>query len=168
MEGSKGAGSLFYLGMFHWREIMNVQTAEVLLVEDNDDHAELVMRQLSENTANAHLTRLTDGQEALDYLMRVGKYTDPSTSPRPHVIFLDLRLPKVDGLEVIKIIKESDDLRRIPVVVLTTSEAERDVTRAYVNHANSYVVKPVDFQKFRDLMNELGIYWLNWNTRPQA
>jgi CheY-like chemotaxis protein len=71
----------------------------------------------------------------------------------------------VDGLEVIKVIKESEELRRIPIVVLTTSEAEQDVARAYVNHANSYVVKPVDFQKFRDLMHELGFYWLNWNTR---
>jgi CheY-like chemotaxis protein len=140
--------------------------AEVLLVEDNDDHAELVRRQLGNHAVNAHLTRVADGQEALDYLFHDGRFEDPQSSPRPHVIFLDLRLPKVDGLEVIKIIKESEDLRKIPIVVLTTSEAERDLTRAYVNHANSYVVKPVDFQQFRDLMNELGIYWLNWNILP--
>lgn len=147
---------------------MDSQPAHVLLVEDNDDHAELVIRQLSENSIHARLTRVVDGQEALDYLFRGGKFSDASISPRPDVIFLDLRLPKVDGLEVIKIIKESVELRKIPIVVLTTSEAERDVTRAYVNHANSYVVKPVDFQKFRDLMNELGIYWLNWNTHPSG
>ncbi|MBV6395540.1 MAG: Response regulator rcp1 [Anaerolineales bacterium] len=147
---------------------MDNQPAHVLLVEDNDDHAELVIRQLSEHSVSARLTRVTDGQEALDYLLRNGKYTDPAGSPRPHVIFLDLRLPKVDGLEVIKVIKESEELRRIPIVVLTTSDAERDVTRAYVYHANSYVVKPVDFQTFRDLMHELGIYWLNWNTRSSA
>lgn len=146
--------------------MMDNPPAQVLLVEDNDDHAELVMRQLGDHAVNAQLTRVADGQEALDYLFRDGRFKDPLTSPRPHVIFLDLRLPKVDGLEVIKIIKESEDLRKIPIVVLTTSEAERDVTRAYVNHANSYVVKPVDFQKFRDLMNELGIYWLNWNIHP--
>ena len=145
---------------------MESDIAQVLLVEDNDDHAELVMRQLSDHSIRVNLTRVSDGQEALDYLFRAGKFSNPLSSPRPHVIFLDLRLPKVDGLEVIKVIKDSDDLRKIPVVVLTTSEAERDVTRAYVNHANSYVVKPVDFQKFRDLMNELGIYWLNWNTHP--
>lgn len=145
---------------------MDNQPAQVLLVEDNDDHAELVIRQLSEHSIPARLIRVSDGQEALDYLLHNGKYTDPAGSPRPHVIFLDLRLPKVDGLEVIKVIKESEELRKIPIVVLTTSDAERDVTRAYVYHANSYVVKPVDFQKFRDLMNELGIYWLNWNTRP--
>ena len=147
---------------------MDNQPAQVLLVEDNDDHAELVIRQLSEQTIHARLTRVVDGQEALDYLFHSGKFSDPVSSPQPDVIFLDLRLPKVDGLEVIKIIKESEVLRKIPIVVLTTSEAERDVTRAYVNHANSYVVKPVDFQKFRDLMNELGIYWLNWNTHPSG
>ena len=147
---------------------MDNQPAHVLLVEDNDDHAELVIRQLSENSIHARLSRVVDGQEALDYLFHSGKFSDAAVSPRPDVIFLDLRLPKVDGLEVIKIIKESEELRKIPIVVLTTSEAERDVTRAYVNHANSYVVKPVDFQKFRDLMNELGIYWLNWNTHPSG
>ncbi len=147
---------------------MDAEVAQVLLVEDNDDHAELVIRQISENSIRANLIRVADGQEALDYLFHNGKYNDAANFPMPHVIFLDLRLPKVDGLEVIKIIKESEELRKIPVVVLTTSEAERDVTRAYVNHANSYVVKPVDFQKFRDLMNELGIYWLNWNTRPNT
>jgi CheY-like chemotaxis protein len=112
------------------------------------------------------MTRVVDGQEALDYLFRAGNYVEPDSSPRPDVVLLDLRLPKVDGLEVIKALKDSEDLRKIPIVVLTTSEAEQDVARAYVNHANSYVVKPVDFQKFRDLMNELGYYWLVWNTHP--
>lgn len=144
---------------------MESNVARVLLVEDNDDHAELVMRQLAEHSIPVEMTRVADGQEALDYLFRNGKFTNPTDSPRPQVIFLDLRLPKVDGLEVIKILKESEELRKIPIVVLTTSDADQDVTRAYVNHANSYVVKPVEFQKFRDLMKELGFYWLNWNTR---
>ena len=144
---------------------MDTEPARVLLVEDNDDHAELVLRQLSDHSANVLMTRVSDGQEALDYLFRSGKFENPHSSPRPDVVFLDLRLPKVDGLEVIRIIKDSEDLRKIPIVVLTTSEAEQDVARAYVNHTNSYVVKPVDFQKFRDLMNELGFYWLSWNTR---
>ena len=136
----------------------------VLLVEDNDDHAELVLRQMAEHRIANEVIRLADGQEALDYLFRMGKFEDPHSSPRPHVIFLDLRLPKVDGLEVLKALKDSDDLRDIPVVVLTTSEGERDVARAYLNHTNSYVVKPVDYHKFRDLMDNLGFYWMSWNT----
>jgi len=136
----------------------------VMLVEDNDDHAELVLRQMADHRIANNVIRLADGQEALDYLFRNGKFEDPETSPRPHVIFLDLRLPKVDGLEVLKLLKESIELRKIPVVVLTTSEGERDVAKAYLNHTNSYVVKPVDYQKFRDLMNDLGFYWMSWNT----
>lgn len=136
----------------------------VLLIEDNDDHAELVLRQMSEHRIANKVIRLADGQEALDYLFRIGKFEDPDTSPRPHVIFLDLRLPKVDGLEVLEALKNSDDLRDIPVIVLTTSEGERDVAKAYLNHTNSYIVKPVDYQKFRDLMNDLGFYWMSWNT----
>lgn len=138
--------------------------AKVLLVEDNDDHAELVARQLAQHDIQTTLTRVSDGQEALDYLFREGRFSDPETSPRPDLVLLDLRLPKVDGLEVIRLLKENTELRLIPIVVLTTSSAERDLTRAYVNHANSYVVKPVDFEKFRDLMTELGFYWLSWNT----
>ena len=136
----------------------------VLLVEDNDDHAELVLRQMAEHRIANEVVRLADGQAALDYLFRMGKFEDPESSPRPHVIFLDLRLPKVDGLEVLKALKDSDDLRDIPVVVLTTSEGERDVAKAYLNHTNSYVVKPVDYHKFRDLMDNLGFYWMSWNT----
>ena len=136
----------------------------VLLVEDNDDHAELVMRQMADHRIANNVVRLADGQEALDYLFRKGKFEDPESNPRPHVIFLDLRLPKVDGLEVLKELKESKDLRNIPVVVLTTSEGERDVAKAYLNHTNSYVVKPVDYQKFRDLLDDLGFYWMSWNT----
>lgn len=136
----------------------------VLLVEDNDDHAELVLRQMADHRVANKVIRLVDGQEALDYLFRKGNFENPVSSPRPHVIFLDLRLPKVDGLEVLKALKESDALRDIPIVVLTTSEGERDVAKAYLNHTNSYVVKPVDYQKFRDLMDDLGFYWMSWNT----
>jgi CheY-like chemotaxis protein len=136
----------------------------VLLVEDNDDHAELVLRQMADHRIANKVIRLVDGQEALDYLFRKGKFENPDSSPRPHVIFLDLRLPKVDGLEVLKALKDSDEVRDIPIVVLTTSEGERDVAKAYINHTNSYVVKPVDYQKFRDLMDDLGFYWMSWNT----
>lgn len=83
------------------------------------------------------------------------------------MILLDLRLPRVDGLEVLRMIKENEELKNIPVIILTTSEAERDVTRAYENHVNSYLVKPVGYEEFSNLMNDLGFYWLGWNIHPR-
>jgi CheY-like chemotaxis protein len=138
----------------------------VMLIEDNPDHAELVMRTLAEHRVLNRIHHIQDGQTALNYLFRRGEYSDPAVSPRPHVILLDLRLPGIDGLEVLKAVKESKDLRHIPVVVLTTSEAERDVARAYSHHANSYLVKPVGFDQFARMMEDLGFYWLGWNTFP--
>ena len=145
---------------------MNGEPLRVLLVEDNMDHDELVMRNLKNHRVANKIVHLSDGQAALDYLFRRGAHTDPADSPRPHVILLDLRLPKVDGLEVLKALKASDDLRHIPVVVLTTSEAERDIARAYSHHVNSYLVKPVGFEQFHQLMESLGFYWLGWNIYP--
>lgn len=139
----------------------------VMLVEDNLDHAELVMRTLEDHRIANKIRHFTDGQTALDYLFRRAEFSDPSTSPRPHVILLDLRLPRVDGLEVLQTIKEDENLKAIPVVILTTSEAEKDVARAYYNHANSYLVKPLGYEEFRKLMEDLGFYWLGWNTHPQ-
>jgi CheY-like chemotaxis protein len=140
----------------------------VMLIEDNLDHAELVMRTLADHQVVNQIRHFTEGQSALDYLFRSGEYTDPATSPRPNLILLDLRLPRVDGLDILKEIKNSDELRCIPVVVLTTSEAERDIARAYLNHANSYLVKPVGFEEFNKLMEDMGFYWLGWNTSPIA
>jgi len=138
----------------------------VMLVEDNLDHAELVMRTLADHRVANRIIHFTDGQSALDYLFRRGEYADPPGA-RPHVILLDLRLPRVDGIEVLQAIKESPELRQIPVVVLTTSETEKDIARAYYNHANSYLVKPVGYEEFVKLMQDLGFYWLSWNTLPQ-
>ncbi len=140
-----------------------MESPVILLIEDNPDHAELVMRSFREHELAGGIRHVTDGEMALDYLMRQGGFSDPALSPRPQVILLDLRLPKVDGLEVLKVIKADNELRRIPVIVLTTSEAEIDLVRAYDSYANSYLVKPVDFSKFIQLMNQLGIYWLDWN-----
>jgi CheY-like chemotaxis protein len=145
---------------------MDGEPVLVMLVEDNVDHAELVLRALAEHHVANRIHHFLDGQSALDYLFRRGEYADPATSPRPHVILLDLRLPRVDGLEVLKIVKETDDLRQIPVVVLTTSEAERDIARAYNHHVNSYLVKPIGYEEFSRLMQDLGFYWLGWNTYP--
>lgn len=140
----------------------------VLLVEDNADHAELVIRTLEEHRIANRIHHFTDGQTALDYLLRQGEYADPETSPRPQIILLDLRLPRVDGLVVLHKLKENSELKSIPVIVLTTSEAERDVRRAYDNYANSYLVKPVGFEEFSKLMSDLGFYWLGWNTHPRT
>lgn len=139
---------------------------EILFVEDNADHAELVMRSLSDHRVANRINHVSDGEEALAYLRHEGDYDDPTEAPRPHVVLLDLRLPKVDGLDVLKEIKSDEDLRRIPVVVLTTSEKESDIARAYDLNANAYLVKPVDFTKFLDLMRDLGFFWLAWNRPP--
>lgn len=138
----------------------------ILLVEDNQDHAKIVKRSFKDHQVANDIVHVGDGQAAVDYLFRRGEYSDPKKSPRPHVIVLDLRLPKLDGLEVLKQVKKSAELRRVPVVVLTSSEAEQDVAMAYDYHANSYLVKPLDFGKFTGLMKDLGFYWLGWNTKP--
>jgi CheY-like chemotaxis protein len=140
----------------------------VMLVEDNVDHAELVIRTLEEHRIANSVRHFLDGQSALDYLFHRGEFTEQANSPRPHLILLDLRLPRVDGIDVLNAIKESGELKAIPVVVLTTSEAEKDVARAYYNHANSYLVKPVGFEEFKKLMDDLGFYWLSWNTNPYS
>jgi len=138
----------------------------ILLVEDNPAHAELVMRSFEDHRVANTIVHLSDGETALEYLFQRGLYSSERESPRPHVILLDLRLPRVDGLDVLKEIKSSDKLRSIPVVILTTSEAERDAARAYEQHANSFVVKPLDFASFTNLIKELGFYWLKWNYFP--
>ena len=138
----------------------------VMLIEDNIDHAELVVRTLEDHLISNKVRHFLDGQSALDYLFRRGEFSEATETERPHVILLDLRLPRVDGIDVLKAIKEDANLKSIPVVVLTTSEAEKDVARAYYNHANSYLVKPVGFEDFKKLMDDLGFYWLGWNVNP--
>ena len=138
----------------------------ILFVEDNPDHAELVMRSFEDHKIPNRIHHLSDGEAALDYLFRRGSYSDPEVSPRPHVMLLDLRLPKVDGLEVLKEIRGSKDLEKIPVVILSTSQAETDVKTAYELYANSYLVKPLDFEDFSTMMDDLGLYWLSWNHYP--
>ena len=138
----------------------------ILLVEDNPAHAELIMRNFENHQIANKIHLVSNGEAALDYVFRRGAYADPEKSPRPHVILLDLRLPRVDGLVVLEEIKRSNELRKIPVIILTTSEAKQDAIRAYEQYANSYLVKPVDFKKFTQLMDELGFYWLGWNYYP--
>src|SRR5665647_393238 len=135
----------------------------ILLVEDNEAHAELVIRGMRDQQVANKIHHVLDGEQALDYLFLRAAFADPKKNPRPNLILLDLRLPRVDGLEVLKIIKSTPDLLRIPVVILTSSDAETDIAKSYDYYANSYVVKPLDFKTFTNLMKDLGFYWLGWN-----
>ena len=129
-------------------------------------HVEIVKRNLEDARVANLLNWVSDGQAALDYLKRDGAFKKPESSPTPGLILLDLRLPKVDGLEVLKTIKDDAALYNIPVVVMTTSAAESDLARAYEYNVNSYVVKPLDLKKFSELLDVIGYYWLVWNERP--
>ena len=139
----------------------------ILLVEDDPAHAESAKRNLKRSGLANKINHVSDGQEALDYMFRQGIYEDPEKSPRPHIVLLDLRLPKVDGLEVLEKIKADPQLKNIPIVVLTTSAAESDLAKAYAHNVNSYLVKPIDFAKFADQMEHFGYYWLAWNQYPE-
>ena len=144
---------------------INGGPAIILLVEDNDAHAELVKRSMEDSKVINRIYHVDDGEKALNFLFRRGDYEDPATSPRPNLILLDLRLPRVDGLEVLKAIRTSS-LNGMPVVILTSSEADADLARAYEYNASSYLVKPLDFEKFTAMMSDLGFYWLCWNKYP--
>lgn len=140
-----------------------VEPALILLVEDNPDHAELIVRSFEDHPIKNRILHLSDGEAALDYLLQQEK--DPS-APSPRLVILDLRLPKVDGLEVLRQIRIHRPLDSLPVVVLSTSKAESDVDRAYDRRANSFLVKPLDFVSFTSLITDLGYYWLGWNHFP--
>jgi len=144
---------------------MSPDQLHVILVEDNADHAELVRRVLAEEGGPCRITHLSDGRQAIDGLLGRGDWAGRPLDP-PHVILLDLRLTRVDGLEVLRTVKRHERLRAIPVVVLTSSEASRDIAQAYQEHVNSYLVKPVGFEEFRELMSDIRRYWLEWNTAP--
>jgi len=138
----------------------------VLLVEDNADHEELIRRALDERRAPVVLRVARHGEEALDYLLRRGEWCDPERSPRPRLVLLDLRLPRIDGFQVLEAVKTNPALADIPVVILTTSESEHDMARAYERHANSYLVKPVDHVRFSELVASVESYWLELNRQP--
>ena len=139
----------------------------ILLVEDNEAHAELVIRGMHDEQVPTMIHHVMDGEQALDYLFLRAAFSDPLKNPRPDLVLLDLRLPRVDGLDVLKTIKSTPGLLRIPVVVLTSSDAAKDIAQAFDYHANSFLVKPLDFRAFTKLMKEIGTYWLGWNAKPQ-
>ena len=136
---------------------------EILLVEDNPGDERLTREALKEGKVYHNLHWAKDGVEALDFLRRNGKY---GAAPRPDIILLDLNLPKKDGREVLQDIKRDDNLKRIPVVILTTSKAEEDVLKTYNLHANCYVTKPVDLEKFIVVVKSIDVFWLTVVTLP--
>ena len=138
----------------------------ILLAEDNADHAELLKHSFRNHRVANRIYHVSDGEEALDYLFRRGRYANPADSPRPHLILLDLKMPKVSGIGVLQSIRAADEYAGVPVVMLSSSDADADVEQAYGLHVNSYLVKPLEFDAFSNLMHDLGYYWLQWNNRP--
>lgn len=147
--------------------MFNGQPIKILLVEDDPAHAEIVRRNLADFRVANTIVHLEDGQAALDYFEQILAASSAVKHSWPDLILLDLRLPKVDGLEVLRRLKANPHTCRIPTVILTTSKAELDVTTAYEKGATSYLAKPVDFEKFSALMETFGFYWLAWNQYPQ-
>ncbi len=143
-----------------------IKVIEILLVEDNPRDAELMIRALKKRNLANNLIHVEDGSEALDFLFNRGKYEERKNSSVPKVILLDLKLPKVDGLEVLGEMRKNENTRKIPVVVVTSSSEDPDIKRAYELGANSYVVKPVEFEAFTEVMSNLGLYWLLVNHPP--
>lgn len=139
----------------------------VLLVEDNDDEAELAIRELQKHNLANDLLWVKDGVEALDFIFGTGKYEGRDPDCPPKVILLDLKMPKVSGIEVLRKVREDDRTKRIPVVVLTSSNQEKDIVEAYELGVNSYIVKPIDFQKFSSSIKDIGYYWLVLNKTVQ-
>jgi two-component system, response regulator len=138
----------------------------ILIVEDNPDDELLTLTALKDNNIMNEVVVTRDGEEALDYLFKTGKYKDRDGSVSPQVILLDLKLPKVDGLEVLQQIRSNNETRLLPVVILTSSKEEADLLKSYSLGANSYIRKPVDFEQFTEAIKTLGLYWLVLNELP--
>jgi CheY-like chemotaxis protein len=144
----------------------NNNEVEILIVEDNPNDAELALRALKKNNLSNHVVVATDGEEALDFMFARGKFGHRNIEKGPRIILLDLKLPKVDGLEVLRAIKGDPRTKIIPVIVLTSSREEKDVVETYKLGVNSYILKPVDFDKFVEAVKEIGYYWLLLNQSP--
>jgi two-component system response regulator len=145
-----------------------IRSRLILLVEDNPDDAELTLRAFEESNTLSQIVVAPDGEQALDYLFAKGFYLDRDPKVMPDVVLLDLNLPKVDGLGVLQRLRADSRTRRLPVVVLTSSNEESDIIRSYDLGANSFVQKPVDFAQFLNAAQQLGLYWLGLNTAPPA
>ena len=139
---------------------------EILLVEDNLNDAELTIRALQKSSIANKLFHLKDGVAALDFLFGTGEYTGRNINNKPKLILLDLKMPKVDGIEVLTRIKTDELTRKIPVVILTSSKEDPDIEKCYLLGANSYIVKPVEFDNFKKAVSEIGLYWMIHNQPP--
>lgn len=146
---------------------MIADVVEILLVEDNPDDVELTIHVFKKNNLANNIEVVRDGAEALDFLFGRGAYAGRKLENGPKVVFLDLKLPKVDGMEVLRQIRTDTRLRKLPVVVLTSSREERDIAESYHLGVNSYVAKPVDFNQFTETVRQLGFYWLLLNEAPK-
>jgi len=147
--------------------MMMQNAAEILLVEDNPDDAKLTLRALAKHNLANKVHHVRDGAEALDFVFATGGYADRNIDNCPKVVLLDLKLPKVDGLEVLRKIKSDERTKMIPIVILTSSRQERDIVECYASGVNSYVVKPVEFDDFVKSLSRLGLYWLLLNLPPR-
>jgi len=140
----------------------------ILLVEDEEAHAELTKRSIRKAGNANRIDIVFDGEKAINYLYNHGEYADKTKYSRPGLILLDIKLPGIDGIQVLKKIKEDPALKRIPVIMLTTSKREEDIVQSYNNHANSYLTKPVGFKEFEDKIRQLDFYWLLINEPPNS
>lgn len=141
-------------------------TIEILLVEDNESDAELTLHALRKNKVANQIQHVRDGEEALDFLFCRGAFSGRQFDKPPRLVLLDLKLPKVDGLQVLEAVKANPRTRAIPIIVLTTSKEEQDMVNSYKFGANSYIQKPVNFAEFQDVVRQLGLYWLLVNSNP--
>lgn len=146
---------------------MHTSSLEILLVEDNPRDVDLTLRAMKKHHLANRVHVARDGQEALDFLFGEGEYSDRDMNHRPKLMLLDLKLPKVDGLEVLRRVKSDERTRAIPVVVLTSSQEEKDMIESYRLGVNSYIQKPVDFEKFLECVQHMGLYWLLINRSPE-
>ena len=142
------------------------EMVDILLAEDSDADAEMTLRALRKSNIGNRVHRVRDGQEALDFLSRTGAYAGASPSRHLKLVLLDLKMPKVDGAEVLRELRANETFRTLPVVVMTSSNEERDISQSYLLGANSYVVKPIDFTQFASTVVEIGLYWIVTNRVP--